>query len=551
MTSDPPSSNDSTPEGTEAPTLRQLVIDAGLEVLERDGLSLATRSLSYAKVFAHLEREHGIKVTRASVHERIWASHADFRRDVLAEAISQLPTHVFGSYAHELQAYVADLYARGLDADERVAEVSCAFAPLTFEIVRQMPALRDVQMAKAVASPFNDPLTTEALRGSLRHRADTMLSTVSARISAIVIGLGLQPRQALGLHQTAACELAAVVALNTFVGALLDVEAGSSEITEPVSFRRHPHTGDGPWTMLGIAMYAVLTRLFEDSGRGGATIPLPPPPGNVAPPIIDGGDGSRRRPRHELRELVLGAGVEVLLQERLNLRPESLSYASVFGHIEQKHGVKVYRSSVHKRIWSSHDDYWLDVVTRGIYSDPNVNKAAVDQLMAYTPPSLADGSIDIGQAARDILRLVTAAEVAEGLRSADFLRRQSIKAALLTEPRSSLIASLREAISDTQRERVARHCQAVRDHVVALGFEVRPELGIDEDEALRILVTLSLTAVTGAIFDQSAGVEAVARTYPIRRADGEHRTDDWTAPSLAAWAYFDLLFQERRAATSE
>jgi hypothetical protein len=243
---------------------------------------------------------------------------------------------------------------------------------------------------------------------------------------------------------------------------------------------------------------------------------------------------------------VLAAGVEVLLREQMNLRPESLSYASVFAHIKQRHGVNVYRGSVHRRIWSSHDDYWLDVLTRGVGSDPQDDQRAPSKLAAHTPAARADGSIDVGQAAMDIVRMVTEAESARSLSSAGFLRRQAIKAALLTEPSSELIASLRQAIHDTQQERVARHSDAIADHVVSLGFDVRPELGIDQAEALRIVASLALTSTAGAIFDQSAGVEAVARTYPIRRRDA-NATDGWAAASVATWAYFDLVFQESRA----
>jgi hypothetical protein len=43
--------------------LRRLVVDAGLEVLDRDGLGLSPQSITYARVFAYLQDEHGIKVS--------------------------------------------------------------------------------------------------------------------------------------------------------------------------------------------------------------------------------------------------------------------------------------------------------------------------------------------------------------------------------------------------------------------------------------------------------------------------------------------------------
>lgn len=64
--------------------LKTLVLRAGLEVLERDGIGVGAEDLTYAKVFDHLEQTEGIRVTRGSVHERIWDSQRDFQLEVLA-----------------------------------------------------------------------------------------------------------------------------------------------------------------------------------------------------------------------------------------------------------------------------------------------------------------------------------------------------------------------------------------------------------------------------------------------------------------------------------
>ena len=65
--------------------LKQLVLTAGIEILERDGLGFGSEDLTYAKVFDHLEQTRGIRVTRGSVHERIWDNQRDFQLEVLAE----------------------------------------------------------------------------------------------------------------------------------------------------------------------------------------------------------------------------------------------------------------------------------------------------------------------------------------------------------------------------------------------------------------------------------------------------------------------------------
>lgn len=67
--------------------LRELVLEAAVDLIYREGLELRPSSISYSKVFAHLSATQGVRVTRASVHERIWASQAEFQDEVLRRAL--------------------------------------------------------------------------------------------------------------------------------------------------------------------------------------------------------------------------------------------------------------------------------------------------------------------------------------------------------------------------------------------------------------------------------------------------------------------------------
>jgi hypothetical protein len=64
--------------------LRELVMTAALDLLRTEGLGAVPMTLTYQRVFDHLEATTGVRVTRASVHERIWESQEAFRAEVLA-----------------------------------------------------------------------------------------------------------------------------------------------------------------------------------------------------------------------------------------------------------------------------------------------------------------------------------------------------------------------------------------------------------------------------------------------------------------------------------
>ncbi|MEQ8842943.1 MAG: hypothetical protein RIB98_18350 [Acidimicrobiales bacterium] len=104
-----------------------------------------------------------------------------------------------------------------------------------------------------------------------------------------------------------------------------------------------------------------------------------------------------RRPRAELKELMIQGGVDVLRELGVETQLSSVSYAKVFEHLEQTHGIKVTYGSVHERIWNSLQEYQLSVIQRaGLWDDhPGDRDAWVDwlQTMVAMSSSGADETV--------------------------------------------------------------------------------------------------------------------------------------------------------------
>jgi hypothetical protein len=66
--------------------LKELMIEGGTEVLRELGVETQLSSVSYAKVFEHLQRTRGVRVTYGSVHERIWNSLQEYQLSVIERA---------------------------------------------------------------------------------------------------------------------------------------------------------------------------------------------------------------------------------------------------------------------------------------------------------------------------------------------------------------------------------------------------------------------------------------------------------------------------------
>ena len=63
--------------------LKNLVLEAGYDLAVTQGLGAGLETITYASVFEYLERSTGVRVTRGSVHERIWDSQREFQIEVL------------------------------------------------------------------------------------------------------------------------------------------------------------------------------------------------------------------------------------------------------------------------------------------------------------------------------------------------------------------------------------------------------------------------------------------------------------------------------------
>ena len=88
--------------------LKELVLQAGFEVLVEEGLGIGIDHITYGKVFDQLEKTHGIRTSRGSVHERIWDSQRDFQLEVAQRALAYRPTL---SYSQAIEVALETLEA--------------------------------------------------------------------------------------------------------------------------------------------------------------------------------------------------------------------------------------------------------------------------------------------------------------------------------------------------------------------------------------------------------------------------------------------------------
>ena len=544
-----------------------------MKILDADGLHLGADSISYAKVFAYLEETKGVRVTRGSVHERIWASHEDFRREALERVVALHPADYVLAGGQGLEI-LKELARRDLPPKDSVALMARRFATVMIGEMLNSPDYRRIQSIKAMASRFNDPETSETMAGVLSDLYQGRLTSRRESFEVIVTSFGLQPRPALGLsiEQTSDLLYSTIWALAT--GGFLNARAGCESLLDVVPGDLDSWPTDEPWTVFGVGIKALVDLLLvpaEEPAHPSAIDRLV----SVSDQLSDGefiaaaqtratavgvststnsdssaeaaaesrSAGSTRRRRSELKELVLGGAIEMLMRDGVRLRPESLSYAAVFAKVKEDHGLVVNRASVHRRFWASHEEFCLEVLARGQSAAAPADTPIEEALMAPLRDDSNSHHSDRREAVNEAIRAFGEASLTEILQSPVLRRRLLIKATVADQPEGPGRDMVCDAVVSTDQANVARRAELLGSSLIAHGYEVRPELGLPQDEALVLMAVLVHAVTTGIGFDViSGGTDAEPVTW---LPAGSTESEPWSVVAVVTCAVFELLFQPK------
>ena len=540
--------------------VRDLSIEAGLEVLDRDGLGLRAEAITYGKAFSVLA-EHGIKIGRGSVHGRIWASQADFRNDVLTAAADHSAPYETGQ---RMTKAVVGMFRRLDEANLTGRDRVVAFGRLggvgLLTAYLNSGRFRRFQALKAAAGA-DDGDSAALLQDMVASKVDGNQPERVRIFNFMFAALGLRGRQDLGLTNDQVVGVFMTMAQVLIAGTHLDHYAGFTTMASKVETNL-PADEDAPWTSFGFGFLAFIDLLFEpdpeadiaavdyDAVLAEAAPTAPVKPGSLEDLVAAIGHKPRRS-REETRQLVIAAGVQVLLRDGLGLKAESLSYASVFDHIKKTRGMNIHRATVHPDIWSSQDEFIADVLAEAARFGTGQSLDTIQYAMAVQRVSRnSDGTVNVRQLILDNSRATVEAQSLMTAASPSFRRWQLIKASMLSRTAAENADGLREAVNDRYEEMLGELEDIYRSVLPLVGLVVNPELEMSEDQAYHLFAVLCAALSTGSDFNQAAGSKLTNRTVAFPRADRPDRSDDWSITALASLAVLDLLFVPAEASAN-
>jgi len=251
--------------------------------------------------------------------------------------------------------------------------------------------------------------------------------------------------------------------------------------------------------------------------------------------------GSRpvRRPRSELKQIVLEAAVEVLRELPPSLSVETLSYVRVFEHLKEKHGVTVTRGSVHERIWSSVQDFRMETLLFGM---AGTEIAGLEQLEKLVNESV-DGS--------DLSTVTGRQECfATMFRNVDpyfdFISQPvepwtgfALKIlATIPDKGDGPARQLADAMGAFDKEREDTFVGLFGAVFGLLGMQVKSDLDMTQDEAIRSFFRISNDLIEGQrLYEQ--GVDLDRPRMSIRRSGG---VESWPQLGYAIYSMALSMF---------
>lgn len=235
--------------------LRQLMIDAGCELLRERGLAFDPPSLSYANVFNHIEATRGVKLHRSQVHGRIWESQQRFRVDVVSEAISQLSP---GS--GEVDELVDDL--RPPEPGEGIHFLVEAWVLASSGVTREVADLdlRFDLLVAAQALSASDSATDPEIAAAARANLHRRTAHNKQRYAKVAANLGLVPDPELGLDDADVWSILARTSSPLVEGARI-LESVGLQLTDPFITTASDGTSQ-QWHTAALGLLLMMEQLF-------------------------------------------------------------------------------------------------------------------------------------------------------------------------------------------------------------------------------------------------------------------------------------------------
>lgn len=251
-----------TPRRTRA-QLKTLVLEAAADLVSQRGLGIIPMNITYQQVFQHLEATTGIRVTRASVHERIWQSQEDFQLDVVVHS-QMAHSDLSGSTLDPaLEVFEATEGQHPLDRMREMTRIAAALSLVGAEDETLYFAWVGMTMSLS-----RDETVDQSSLAVLSEATDRYYHDVDTRVGGLLQALGqllgVRPKRGIFLADDEGWRLISRLGTSLSEGASVRnrFEAAPGELPDVV-MRTGPDGEAQEWTAFAAGYWALLHTFLE------------------------------------------------------------------------------------------------------------------------------------------------------------------------------------------------------------------------------------------------------------------------------------------------
>jgi hypothetical protein len=250
--------------------LRHLMLEAGQEIVQEEGVETGASNLTFKRVFDHVEKDTGVQLTNASVIRRAWENQADFQADVLATIARdhERPEidQTLRAVAEVVDTFDLSTVESRLRAMRELCRVGAAASSESLETSRNWPLWLSVV---AVATTGSPPDHDSRVRDSLMDGYASITRFWEESYRGFMDLLGLRFRFPWTMRQYTI----AVTALSEGYALRQHVEGRLETFTRPTG----PGGGPQEWTLFAASIEALVLQFMEPDPEFTAPPPSPTP----------------------------------------------------------------------------------------------------------------------------------------------------------------------------------------------------------------------------------------------------------------------------------
>ncbi len=239
---------------------RELVVSAALDLVRERGLGVEPTTITYQKVFDHLEATSGIRITRASVHERLWPSQDAFQIEVLLR-VSRMATGLSAAADAAAAAISQTLEWNSLATMREVARVA---PDQVLEIAAADPLF--YSWVGFTLSLAKDSGTSADSRRTLAQTAAAEYAETEERgaelVKAVADTIGVRPRSDMFSNPQDCYRLVAQLGLTLAEGATVRMRFDENELPD-IQLMTGPDGAEQTWTAFAAGYWALLNTFLE------------------------------------------------------------------------------------------------------------------------------------------------------------------------------------------------------------------------------------------------------------------------------------------------